>query len=74
MWGAIELCWLASGKIDGFLKIKPSMGLGSAAGKIIVQEAGGKVTNLLGNKTENIDIMLITNGLIHEEILSILND
>ena len=30
--GAIELCWCASGKIDGVINVKPSIGISSAAG------------------------------------------
>lgn len=71
---AIELAWCASGKIDGCLNIKPSIGLSSAAGKLLVQEAGGKVTNLLGDERDEIDTMLVTNRLIHDEIVTILND
>ena len=71
---AIELAWCASGKLDGCLNVKPSIGLSSAAGKLLVQEAGGKVTNLLGNERNEIDTMLVTNGLIHNEIVSVLND
>ncbi len=70
---AIELAWCASGKIDGCLNVKPSIGLSSAAGKLLVQEAGGKVTNLQGNPRENIDNMLVTNGNIHNEIVSAIN-
>lgn len=71
---AIELAWLASGKIDGCLNVKPSIGLSSAAGKLLVQEAGGKVTNLQGNIRENIDTMLVTNDNIHKEIVLVIND
>lgn len=71
---AIELAWCASGKIDGCLNVKPSIGLSSCAGKLLVQEAGGKVTNLQGNSRENIDTMLVTNGNIHNEIVSVIND
>lgn len=70
---AIELAWCASGKIDGCLNVKPSIGLGSAAGKLLVQEAGGIVTNLNGEKRKNIDTMLVSNGQIHDEILSSIN-
>lgn len=66
---AIELAWCASGKIDGCLNVKPSIGLSSAAGKLLVQESGGMVTNLNGDLRENIDTMLVTNGKIHEEIV-----
>ena len=71
--GAIELCWCASGKIEGVLNVKPSVGLSSAAGKLFVEEAGGKISNLHGNKRDKIDTMLVTNGKIHDEIVEILN-
>ena len=71
---AIELDWCASGKIEGCLNVKPSIGLSSAAGKLLVQEAGGKVTNLQGNIRENVDTMLVTNGKIHNEIVSVINN
>ena len=71
---AIELAWCASGKIDGCLNVKPSIGLSSAAGKLLVQEARGNVTNLQGKIRGNIDTMLVTNGKIHNEIVSVINN
>lgn len=71
--GAIELCWCASGKIDGVINVKPSIGLSSAAGKLFVKEAGGKITNLKGQEREKVDTMLVTNGKIHDELVQILN-
>ena len=44
-----------------------------ASGKLLVQEAGGKVTNLQVNIRENIDTMLVTNGKVHNEIVSVIN-
>lgn len=67
--GAIELCWCASGKLEGVLNVKPSIGVSSAAGKLLVQEAGGRVTNLVGKDREKIDTMLVTNGKIHDELV-----
>ena len=67
--GAIELCWCASGKIDGVINVKPSIGLSSAAGKLFVKEAGGKITNLKGNERDKIDTLLVTNGKIHDEVV-----
>ena len=71
---AIELAWCAAGKTDGVLNVKPSVGLSSAAGKLLVQEAGGKVTNLAGNPRENIDTMLVTNGKIHSDLVNAINN
>ena len=71
---AIELAWCAAGKTDGVLNVKPSVGLSSAAGKLLVQEAGGKVTNLAGNPRENVDTMLVTNGKIHSDLVNAINN
>ncbi|HQV05830.1 MAG TPA: inositol monophosphatase family protein [Chitinophagaceae bacterium] len=70
---AIDLCWVAAGKLDGFFehKLEP---WDSAAGSLIVQEAGGKITDFKG---ENFSIyqhkVLATNGHIHDEMLGIIN-
>lgn len=72
--GAIELCWCASGKTDGVINVKPSIGLSSAAGKLFVKEAGGKITNLNGNERNKVDTMLVTNGKIHDELVEVLNN
>lgn len=70
--GAIELCWCASGKINGVINVKPSIGLSSAAGKLFVEESGGKITNLKGKREKRIDTLLVTNGQIHNELVEIL--
>lgn len=69
---AIDLCYVASGRFDGFWEL----GLcpwDTAAGQIIVTEAGGKITTDEGGP---FDIfckgVLATNGLIHDEMLQIL--
>ena len=71
--GAIEICWCASGKKDGVINVKPSVGLSSAVGKLFVEGAGGKITNFVGDKKEKIDTMLVTNGKIHNKLVEILN-
>ena len=71
---ALELCWCASGKIDGLINVKPSIGISSAAGKLLVAEAGGKITNLKGNKQNKKDTLLVTNQKIHNEILKVLKE
>lgn len=46
-----------------------------AAAKIIVEEAGGKVTDLFGNNQRydtDINGAVISNGLVHDEVISIL--
>lgn len=67
---AIHMAYVAAGRLSGFwesgLKVWDV-----AAGVLLVQEAGGKVTDLRGNPytLETKDI-LATNGKIHEQISS----
>ncbi len=68
---AIDLCHVASGKADGFWEfdLKP---WDSAAGMLIVQEAGGKVTKMDGSTYSiNRPQILATNGKIHGEMLKL---
>ena len=65
---AIDLCWVAAGRFDGFYehKLQP---WDSAAGALIVTEAGGKVTNFQGDKFSPYNPqVLATNGKIHDEL------
>jgi fructose-1,6-bisphosphatase/inositol monophosphatase family enzyme len=50
-----------------------------AAAKVIVEEAGGKVTSLMGNEQRydydnTIDGALITNGKLHDELLKVVKE
>jgi myo-inositol-1(or 4)-monophosphatase len=69
---ALDLAYLAAGRFDGFweLKLKP---WDTAAGSLIVQEAGGSMSDMLGN-TWNVSSagMIASNGLIHQQMLDIL--
>jgi myo-inositol-1(or 4)-monophosphatase len=71
---AIDLCWVAAGRFDGFYehKLEP---WDSAAGYLIVEEAGGKVTDLEGNKFSPYQHkVLATNGKIHDEMLAVIKN
>ncbi|OGD19482.1 MAG: inositol monophosphatase, partial [Candidatus Aminicenantes bacterium RBG_16_63_16] len=69
---ALDLCYLACGRFDGFweLKLKP---WDVAAGALIVIEAGGRVTDLDGGKfrIDNGETVA-SNGLIHDPMLAVL--
>lgn len=70
---AIDLCWVACGRFDGFFehKLEP---WDSAAGYLIVEEAGGKVTDHTGNKFSVYQHkILATNGKIHDELVGVIN-
>jgi myo-inositol-1(or 4)-monophosphatase len=66
---AIDLCWVAAGRFDGFYEHK-LQAWDSAAGMLIVQEAGGRVTDFYGNPYSLYQPQIIaTNGKIHDELL-----
>jgi len=70
---AIDLCWVAAGRFDGFYEHK-LQAWDSAAGFLIVEEAGGKVTDFKGNYYSPYQPhILATNGKIHDEMLRIVN-
>jgi myo-inositol-1(or 4)-monophosphatase len=69
---AIDLCWVACGRFDGFYEhsLKP---WDSAAGILIVTEAGGQVTHFGGEPFSPYQPQLLaTNGLIHEKMIRVL--
>ncbi len=66
---ALHLAYVAAGRLSGFWEI----GLNAwdmAAGVLLIQEAGGKVTDTLGNPyTLKVRNVAATNGLIHDELI-----
>lgn len=71
---AIDLCWVAAGRFDGFYEHKLEA-WDSAAGYLIVEEAGGKVTDHDGNKFSVYQHkVLATNGKIHDEMVELINN
>jgi myo-inositol-1(or 4)-monophosphatase len=70
---AIDLCWVAAGRFDGFYEHKLNA-WDSAAGFLMVQEAGGKVTDFKGDPYSPYQPHIIaTNGKIHDELVSVVN-
>ncbi|MEN9701917.1 MAG: hypothetical protein RIR55_1254 [Bacteroidota bacterium] len=69
---ALDLCWTAAGRFDGFYEHK-LQAWDSAAGYLIVQEAGGTVTDLNGEKYNPYQPgILATNGKIQDQLLALL--
>jgi len=69
---ALDLAYVACGRLDGFWEImlKP---WDTAAGLLLVEEAGGKVTNFRGGEySPFVPEILASNGRIHEELTGIL--
>lgn len=71
---AIDLCWVAAGRFDGFYEHKLNA-WDSAAGFLMVEEAGGKVTDFEGNAYSLYQPHIVaTNGRIHEDLLNVINN
>jgi len=69
---ALDLCYVACGRFDGFweLSLKP---WDVAAGRLIVEEAGGSVTAFDGSPSTLYDReLLATNGKIHPAMMEML--
>ena len=69
---ALDLCYVASGRFDGFWELNLSP-WDTAAGALIVTEAGGHVTNFSGGSFSNYKPEVVaSNGLIHDRMLEVL--
>lgn len=69
---ALDLCYVAAGRFDGFweLKLHP---WDTAAGSVILLEAGGRLSDLSGGSFSIYGKELVaSNGLVHEEMLEVL--
>lgn len=70
---AIDLAWVAAGRFDGFYEHK-LQAWDSAAGFLMVEEAGGRVTHFNGDDYSPYRPGLIaSNGTIHDELMQWVN-
>ena len=73
---ALDCCWIACGRADGYweFSINP---WDCCAGTLIIKEAGGKVTDCKGREFSELERygaeFLGSNGKIHKEMLKIIN-
>jgi len=70
---ALDLCYVADARFDGYWEValKP---WDMAAGKLILEEAGGKVTHYDGSNHNFIKTSIIaSNSLIHESLINLVN-
>ena len=77
----LELSYVASGKYDAFLDLRGSRIIDIAAGKLILEEAGGIITDKYGQKINNVlsiyektIVVAANNEIMHKEIIDILNN
>ncbi|MDA8125542.1 MAG: inositol monophosphatase family protein [Deltaproteobacteria bacterium] len=69
---ALDLAYVAAGRFDGFWELK-LMPWDTAAGWLLVEEAGGRITDLGGGSYDlRAPHILASNGIIHDRMLGIL--
>jgi myo-inositol-1(or 4)-monophosphatase len=69
---ALDLCYVAAGRFDGFWEqhLKP---WDVSAGALLVEEAGGIVTGMDGAPFDPVASHLVaSNGLVHREMLGVI--
>jgi myo-inositol-1(or 4)-monophosphatase len=70
----LYLAWLAAGRLDGYWELR----VGSwdvAAGSLLVEEAGGRVTDLRGGPLDlDAPTIVASNGRLHEAMLAVLRE
>jgi myo-inositol-1(or 4)-monophosphatase len=70
---ALDLCYVAAGRFDGFWEVRLNP-WDMAAGTVIVQEAGGRLTDFSGKHLSIYEQELVaSNGHIHEAMLTVLS-
>ena len=69
---ALDLCYVASGRLDGYWELK-LQAWDISAGALIVEEAGGRVSNLAGGPLPPDGSSVVSsNGSVHEAMLRLL--
>ena len=68
---ALDLCWLAAGRVDGFWEWKLKA-WDTAAAALVVREAGGEISDFRGRPFDPFaEQCLASNGRIHGEMLEV---
>ncbi len=71
---ALDLAYVACGRMDAFWEFNLNP-WDTAAGILLVEEAGGRVTDFAGRKFQlKSEEILASNGLIHEELIGLFGD
>src|SRR5206468_4182618 len=67
----LDLAWVAAGRLDGFWELRLGAWDVAAAG-LFVEEAGGRITNLVGDAVDlDAPAVVASNGRIHDEMLAV---
>ncbi len=69
---ALDLCYVACGRIDGFFEYKLNA-WDCAAGILIIEEAGGQISNFSGSRYEYADKKIVaSNTILHQKMLEVI--
>jgi len=69
---ALDLCYVAAGRFDGFWEFKLHA-WDVAAGALIVEEAGGRCSDAAGGPLPRSGVETVaSNGLLHDAIVALL--
>src|SRR2546425_1141578 len=70
----LYLAWVAAGRFDGYWELRVGP-WDVAAGALLVEEAGGRVTDLRGDRLDvDAPAIVASNGRIHNAMLSVLKE
>lgn len=72
---SLELAFVASGRVDGMIITPPIRMWDVAAGMLMIQEAGGKITDFQGDpKRIAYNGLVASNGKVHNQILKLIKE
>jgi len=80
MGSAIKYCKIADGDADLSIRVSPLMIWDIAAADCILREAGGKVTNFLGDKITYVKDLKLQQGIVasnkflHKQVISLMSN
>jgi len=69
---AIDMCYTACGRVDGFWELNLNI-YDLAAGILIAEEAGAQVSDFTGKPVSDYKEIVCTNGLVHDELIGIIS-
>ena len=73
---ALAMAYIAMGRLDAFVEKDATYPWDVAAGMVLIQEAGGRVTGFDGgevNLGEGLSDVVASNGLIHDDLVDVVN-
>ncbi len=70
---AIDLSYIACGRLDGFWELNLHL-YDMAAGRLILEEAGGRVSDFTGQEKGVPFELVATNGFVHDELVGLLTE